>query len=153
MGRGLQGGGERSSWRRRKSGRSATSPQLSPQPLAVRPAVSHARPGERTFTDELSWFPCSAGRQGEPLLGTIPWPPGSQIRADSPGLPGEWHVWGTGLRFTLQSALRNVLGLPSVSCTWWAGRQTWGQSLQNSWEGTGGYENGKGSFWKLPLGR
>lgn len=39
-----------------------------------------------------------------------------------PGLPGEWHVWGADLSFTLQSALWNVLGLPPVSCTWWAGR-------------------------------
>lgn len=128
MGRGLQGGGERSSWRRRETGRSVTSPQLSPQQLVIRPAVSHTMPGERTLTDELSWFPWSPGRQGEPLLGTIPWPPGSQIHADSPGLPGEWHVWGTDLRFTLQSALRIVLGLPPVSCTWWAGRHGAGVS-------------------------
>lgn len=57
------------------------------------------------------------------------------MHAYSPGLPGEWHVWGAGLRVTLQSALRNVLGLPPVSCTWWTGRQVWGQGLQDSWEG------------------
>lgn len=60
-----------------------------------------------------------------------------------PGLPGEWHVWGADLSFTLQSALWNVLGLPPVSCTWWAGRQACGQSLQDSWEGRGRDEKAK----------
>lgn len=117
VGRKLHGAGERSSWWRRETRWSTTSPQGLQQQLCISSAL-----GETTFTEEVSWLPQSPGHQWESLLSTIPRPPGRKKHACSPGLPGEWHVWGTDLRFTLQSALRNVLGLPPVSCTWWAGR-------------------------------
>lgn len=107
----------------RSSGGGGTGAELlQQQQLPIGPAVSPTTPGERACTEEASWFPRSPGHHWKPVLHTIPRPAGSPRHAYSPGLPGEWHVWGTDLCFTLQSALRNVLGLPPVSCTWWAGR-------------------------------
>ena len=91
-----------------------TSPQLLRQQPALSPAVSHTTPGERTFTEKGAGSP-------QPQVPSGSHRSGKSDACLPPGLPGEWHVWGSDLPFTLQSALRNVLGLPPVSCTWWAG--------------------------------